>query len=132
MKKLVTAAQASGAHADIIALPKGYETEIGPAEFPFSGGLAQRICLARAIFLDPPMLIWDQPESHLDQDGIDMVSELILSAKATNRCVLVTSRTPSILSICDQVLVLDKGTQQYLGSPLENNHGPIAMPRKAL
>jgi len=129
--ELIAAARASGAHEKIIALPNGYDTYIGPAETPFSGGLAQRICLARAVYSNPHVLVLDQPENHMDQDGIDMISELILSAKSANQCVLVSSRTPSILAICDQILVLDDGIEKYLGPPKERGIGPALASRKS-
>lgn len=117
-KNSIDAAISVGAHEQILALPDGYETLVSPTHVPFSGGLFQRIAIARAIFKDPPLLVLDEPLNNLDQDGVDMVSELIQSAKSKGNCMIVLSRTNDILKYCDQMFNLEGGIQKFC-APLD-------------
>ncbi len=112
---ITKATRATGAHERIQKLPDGYDTQLGPDIQPFSSGLAQRIALARALFCEPQILVLDAPCNQLDQDGIDMVCEIIQTAKTAGCGVLVVSRTPAILECCEQILVLENGIQKFLG-----------------
>ncbi len=113
---MLTATRNAGAHEMIISLAAGYETKLGPEVSLLPGGLIQRIGLARAIFGDPKILIFDEPSNNLDTDGMQMLQELIFSATATGKSVVICTQRPAAITNCDLVLVLDAGTQKAFGT----------------
>lgn len=112
---IVRAAEAAGAHDMILQLPAGYDTPIGEAGASLSGGQRQRIALARALYGDPFLIVLDEPNSNLDNAGEVALLDAIRSAKARGAIVVLIAHRPSVVSICDKVLVLAGGTQKAFG-----------------
>ncbi len=106
--KIVRAAQLAGAEEFIERLPNGYETAVEEGAVNFSGGQRQRLAIARALLVDPPILILDEATSALDAE-----SEAIVNANlrriARNRTVIIISHRLSSLSMADTILVLERG-----------------------
>ncbi len=112
---ILRAAKAAGAHELILSLPDGYETVLHEGGGRLSGGQRQRIGLARAFYGDPVVLILDEPNSNLDDPGIQALNRAIAAAKAAGKSVLIMSHRPSALAACENVLLLEGGRMRAFG-----------------
>lgn len=114
-RKAVAAAQAAGAHEMILKLPKGYDTILGPYGGGVSAGQAQRIALARALYDDPVLLVLDEPNSNLDQDGETALMSAILAAAARGAAVVIVAHRAGVLARVDHLLMLRDGAVHAQG-----------------
>jgi ATP-binding cassette subfamily B protein len=105
------AARAAHIHEEILALPEGYDTEIGFGANQLSGGQRQRIAIARALLGDPQLLILDEPSSALDDYSEAQILAGLAEKKGSTAIILVTHRRDA-LRICDTVWRLNNGTIQ--------------------
>lgn len=105
---MIRAAQQSQIHEFIESLPQGYDTWIGEQGLRLSGGERQRLVIARAILKDAPILILDEPTSHLDALTEREVMGT-LQALTTGRTTLIISHRLAGLQSVDEILVLHKG-----------------------
>jgi PrtD family type I secretion system ABC transporter len=116
---IVAAARRADVHELILRLPQGYDTPIGRGGSALSGGQRQRIGLARAVFGNPAIVVLDEPNSNLDDDGEAALVHAVSQMKATGTTVVIISHRPSILSATDQIMVLDAGRIRLIGSRAE-------------
>jgi ATP-binding cassette subfamily B protein len=112
---IVRAAQLSGAEEFIERLPRGYDTPIREGGNNLSGGQRQRLALARALLLDPPILILDEATSALDAES-EAIVNANLKRMAKGRTVLSISHRLSMLVDCDAILVLERGAVYDMGT----------------
>jgi PrtD family type I secretion system ABC transporter len=113
---IVAAARRADVHDLILRLPMGYDTPIGRGGSALSGGQRQRIGLARAVFGNPAIIVLDEPNSNLDDDGEAALVHAVSQMKAAGTTVVVISHRPSILSATDQIMILEAGKIRLFGS----------------
>jgi ATP-binding cassette subfamily C protein len=113
---VVAAAQAALAHDMILRLPNGYDTMLGWEGQGISAGQAQRIALARALFREPPLLLLDEPNAHLDAEGEAQLLQTIVAAKARNAAVAMVAHRMSVLSVSDRIVVMRDGRIEAAGA----------------
>ncbi len=112
---IFAAANAAGVHEMILRLPQGYETEIGEAGSALSGGMRQRVGLARALFANPKLLVLDEPNSNLDRDGEVALVKALMEAKSGGTTSVIIAHRPSILTNVDKILVMNNGQMEMFG-----------------
>ena len=112
---ITTAAQIAGVHDMILGLPEGYETHVGDSGRALSGGQRQRIALARAVYGDVRLVILDEPNANLDQDGVLALRRTLNWLRQSQRTAIVISHTPVILGTVDHLLVLRNGGVERFG-----------------
>lgn len=108
-QKVIAAAQMAGVHSMVLGLPKGYDTQIGEHGAALSGGQRQRIGLARALYGDPRLVVLDEPNSNLDEEGEQQLARAVLNLKQRNATVVLVTHKPSILNIVDNIIVMQEG-----------------------
>jgi len=113
--EIVAAAKRAGAHEMIVKLSGGYNTRITANGGRLSGGQIQRIGLARALYGDPVVVVLDEPNSNLDNEGSVAINTTIRELKAAGRIVLIMAHRPAALSECDFLLLLDAGRMRAFG-----------------
>jgi ATP-binding cassette subfamily B protein len=118
---VVRAAQLSGAEEFIERLPRGYDTMLEEGATNLSGGQRQRLAIARALLIDPPVLILDEATSALDAES-EAIVNANLKRMANGRTVLSISHRLSMLVECDAILVLERGKLYDLGTHEELVH----------
>jgi len=106
---IVAAAQRAGAHEMIGRLPQGYDTPIGPSGVTLSGGQRQRVGLARAMFGHPALVVLDEPNANLDQNGECALNEALVLLRQEGITVVLTTHKASLLDLTDSIVVVEDG-----------------------
>lgn len=128
---VVAAAKTAGAHETILRLPAGYDTPIGDGGVALSGGMRQRVGLARALYGDPRLIILDEPNSNLDEEGERALAKAVTAMKEAGRSVVLVTHRPQIVNYVDKVLVMSFGKSIFFG-PREEMVAKIRGNRVAL
>src|SRR4029077_13914986 len=118
-KDIVRAALKAGVHEMILALPQGYETQIGDGGVNLSGGHRQRIALARALYGDPALVVRHEPSSTRDIEGDVALANCLGKLKEEGRNVVVISHRHVNLGTVDKILCLHMGAVAMFGPSRE-------------
>ncbi len=114
-KEVVKAAQMAGVHEMILRLPEGYDTVIGATGGALSGGQRQRIGLARAIYGSPRLVVLDEPNSNLDDQGEAALAVALQNLKETGATVFIITHRASVLSQVQKLMVMREGALAMFG-----------------
>jgi len=112
---VIEVANLCGCHDMIQQLPDGYNTQIGEGGAVLSGGQRQRIGLARAFFGRPSLVVLDEPNANLDQNGEKALIETLRRFRSFGCTIVVITHTVSLLGGADKMLVLMDGVMQGFG-----------------
>jgi ABC-type multidrug transport system fused ATPase/permease subunit len=122
-EQIERAARTASAHEFIVAMPHGYETVLRESGVDLSGGQRQRLALARALLLEPPILILDDPTASVDPKTEHEIVSALRQAMAGRTTFVVANRL-SLLRRADVILVLEKGRLLHVGRHDELAHVP--------
>jgi PrtD family type I secretion system ABC transporter len=114
-EEIVRAAQLADVHDLVLRMPKGYDTEIGEGGALLSAGQRQRIALARAVYGRPRLLVLDEPNSNLDHDGEQALTQTVERLKADGCSVVLVTHRQGLLGCVDKVVVLRDGVVMLSG-----------------
>lgn len=112
---IVEAARRAAAHQLILDLPEGYDTRVSQAGGRLSGGQIQRIGLARALYGNPVILVLDEPNANLDNEGSLAMNAAVRGIKASGGAALIMAHRPAAIAECDTLLVLEAGQRRAFG-----------------
>ncbi|MGE3917025.1 MAG: ATP-binding cassette domain-containing protein, partial [Hyphomicrobiaceae bacterium] len=115
-QEVLRAARLSGAHELVMRLPQGYLTRIGEGGRMLSGGMRQRIGLARAVFGHPSLVVLDEPSASLDKAGEAALAECIAALGRSGTTVLIISHRQASMTLASSFLVLVEGRLAASGS----------------
>jgi ATP-binding cassette subfamily C exporter for protease/lipase len=108
-EKVIAAAQAAGLHQMILRFPNGYDTRVGQAGSFLSGGQRQRIGLARALYGQPVLVVLDEPNANLDDEGENALLDAVLSLKLQGKTVVLISHRKGVLKVADRLVIMQDG-----------------------
>ena len=106
--EVMAAAVAANAHDFIMALPEGYDTQLGESAGTLSGGQRQRIAIARAVLRDAPVLLLDEATSALDPES-EQVIQAAFEAASRDRTTLVIAHRLATVRNADRIIVMEEG-----------------------
>jgi len=114
MEEIVAAAQAAQAHDFVMSFPEGYQTRVGERGVTLSGGQRQRVTIARALLLNPPILLMDDSTSSVDVETEYLIQQA-LQATMVDRTSVVIAHRLSTVKNADRIVVLEHGRIVEIG-----------------
>ncbi|WP_418936765.1 type I secretion system permease/ATPase [Leclercia adecarboxylata] len=105
---MLRVATLTGVHEFARRHPSGYNMQVGERGMSLSGGQRQAVALARALLLDPPVLLMDEPTSSMDNTSEDLIKKALAPAIVNKTLLMVTHRA-SLLTLVDRLIIVDNG-----------------------
>ncbi len=118
MEEIEDAARAANIHEDIMAMPDGYQTQVGERGLRLSGGQKQRVAIARAILRKSPIIILDEATASVDVETEQQIQKAI-SGIAGSRTIIAIAHRLSTIRNADQILVIEEGRITERGTHAE-------------
>ena len=115
IERVVEVAKLAGAHDFILELPQGYDTQVGERGCSLSGGQRQRIAIARALVMNPRILIFDEATSALDYESERIIQDN-MQWIVHGRTVIIIAHRLSAVRHCHQIITIEKGRIVETGS----------------
>jgi subfamily B ATP-binding cassette protein HlyB/CyaB len=115
MERVIAAATLAGAHGFVLELPEGYDTVVGERGSSLSGGQKQRIAIARALVMNPRILIFDEATSALDYES-ERIIQSNMQEIAQGRTVFIIAHRLSTVRLTDRIITIDAGRLAEDGS----------------
>ena len=115
MDKVQAASRLLGMDELVRTMPEKYDTRVGTAGAFLSGGQRQRLALARAVYGMPKLIVLDEPNSSLDEQGDALFIELLKALKAAGSTVVIVTHKSSPLAVVDRILFMNDGRMQLWG-----------------
>lgn len=113
---VIAAAQQADVHDLIVALPAGYDTIVESGDVHLTASQSKRIALARALFLKPALVVFDDPTALLDRDSIVRIRRVIADLQKRRQTVVVVTDDPATMQLCTKLLHLGGGQQLGFGN----------------
>jgi ATP-binding cassette subfamily B protein len=110
--EIVTAAKKANAHEFIMALPNGYDTDIGQRGVKLSGGQKQRLSIARVFLKDPPVLIFDEATSALDNESEQAIRDSLEKLADTRTTIVIAHRLSTVRNAQRIVVLTENGIEE--------------------
>lgn len=129
-EKVIQAAKEAGAHNMILQLPQGYDTAVTESCMELSGGQIQLIGLARALYNDPCLVIMDEPNTSLDQQGESRLKQVLALLKTKKSTCIIVAHNLSFLKSADKILVMKEGSMVMYGPKTKVDDHPLQQWRK--
>jgi ATP-binding cassette subfamily C exporter for protease/lipase len=108
--EVIAAAKRAGMHELILKFPKGYDTPLGVGGSALSGGQKQRVGLARALYGDPSLVVLDEPNSNLDEQGERALTETLHDLRTRGKTTILVTHRMASLSVVQKIMVLGDGS----------------------
>lgn len=105
---MLRVATLTGVHEFARRHPSGYNMQVGERGMSLSGGQRQAVALARALLLDPPVLLMDEPTSSMDNTSEDLIKKALIPIISNKTLLMVTHRA-SLLTLVDRLIIVDNG-----------------------
>ena len=125
---VMDAAQLAGAHEMILGLPNGYDTVIGKRGFALSGGQVKRIGIARALYGNPQLVLFDEPDADLDDVGERALVRAVDRLRGRLATTIIISHRTALIQPLDKLLIINAGevakfgpAQEFLSRPAGGN-----------
>jgi len=118
-ESVLEAARLAGVHELVLRLGNGYETAVGEGGAVLSGGIRQRIGLARAVYASPSLVVLDEPSSNLDSEGDVALGDCLIELKKKGVTVVLISHRPASIVTADKLLLLKDGAVGLFGPRLD-------------
>ncbi len=118
IEEIRQAAMAANIHEDIMAMPDGYETQVGERGLRLSGGQKQRVAIARAILRKSPIIILDEATASVDVETEQQIQKAIAGIAGSRTIVAIAHRLSTIRN-ADMIIVLEEGQVTEVGTHAE-------------
>jgi len=115
MEKIINAAKIANAYEFINKLKNKFDTIIGERGLKLSGGQRQRLCIARAIYKNPPILILDEATSSLDSESEKVVQNAIENVMENRTSIIIAHRLSTVINV-DKIILIDEGKIVGIGN----------------